>query len=542
MLSGIQPLLAALPILTILVLMLGLRWSAAKAGAAGLLLTIIIASSAFEFGSQVLPELGILGANTGALAEAVFIALTILWIIFPALCIHELQQSSGAMDQLRNAIGNLSPDPRITALLIAWFFALFMEGAAGFGTSAALAAPFLVGLGFGKVEAVTIVLIGHAIGVSFGAIGTPVLPQIAVTTYTGLELSAATAIYHSLLGGLMAFLVMVLVNRSISARGYTQSAALSTALSTAESSAQKTAVQISARQTGIAIWVWTLAAAVLFLLPFYLIATYVGPELPTLGGAMAGGLMFVGLLLVRKRSTQKQQIASQHESVLSAGAPYLILVALILLTRLISPAQQWLSNITLQWQLNVFSGSFAWLYHPGTMLFISFIAGAWCQRALLNNSVQSEILKAMNKALRRLLPVTLALVAMLGLSRIMVHAGMIETLADMAAASTGNLWPLLAPFVGVLGTFVTGSATASNILFTEFQQSSAQRLGLSGPGLLGAQGFGAAIGNIICPHNIIAASATVQLSGKEGEVLQRTLGVMFVYTLLGGLLAFFIFA
>jgi len=520
------PFLAALPILTILALMLGLQWSAAKAGSVGLLLTIIIAMSVFEFGTQVLPELGVLRANAGALAEAVFIALTILWIIFPALCIHELQQSSGAMDQLRNTIGGLSTDPRITALLIAWFFALFMEGAAGFGTSAALVAPFLVGLGFGKVEAVTIVLIGHAIGVSFGAIGTPVLPQIAVTPYTGLELSAATAIYHSLLGGLMALWVMVLVNRSVSANPAMQP------------SAQK----LSAHK-GTVIWGWTLAAALFFLLPYYLIATYLGPELPTLGGAMAGGLMFVGLLLlVRKRGTGKQQTVSHHGSVLSAGAPYLILVTLILLTRLIPALQQWLSNITLQWQFNVFSGSIAWLYHPGTMLFISFIIGAWCQRALLNSSVQSEMLKAMSTALRRLLPVTLALIAMLGLSRIMVHAGMIETLADMAVASTGNLWPLFAPFIGVLGTFVTGSATASNILFTEFQQSSAQRLGLSVTGLLGAQGFGAAVGNIICPHNIIAASATVHLSGKEGEVLKRTLGVMFIYTLLGGLLALFIFA
>jgi len=522
MLPGLHPLLAAVPIFTILVLMLGLQWSAAKAGGAGLLLTIIIATSVFDFGSQVLPELGVFGANAGALAEAVFIALTILWIIFPALCIHELQQNSGAMDQLRNTIGGLSPDPRIAALLIAWFFALFMEGAAGFGTSAALVAPFLVGLGFGKVEAVTIVLIGHAIGVSFGAIGTPVLPQMAVTPYSGLELSAATAIYHTLLGGLMALWVMVLVNRSISSR------------LTAQPSAHNPSAQ-----KGIGIWFWTLAAAVLFLLPFYLI----GPELPTLGGAMAGGLMFVGLLLlVRKRRTGKQQTASSPGSVWSAAAPYLILVALILLTRLLSPLQQGLSNITLHWQFDVFSGNIAWLYHPGTMLFISFIAGAWCQRELLNDSVQAHILQAMSKALRRLLPVTLALIAMLGLSRIMVHAGMIETLAEMAAASTGNLWPLLAPFVGVLGTFVTGSATASNILFTEFQQSSAQRLGLSVPGLLGAQGFGAAVGNMICPHNIIAASATVHLSGKEGEVLKRTLGVMFIYTLLGGLLALFLFA
>jgi lactate permease len=521
--AGLQAFFAALPILVILGLMLGLRWSAAKAGAAGLLLTIIIAAAVFDFGEQVLPDLGLAAATSGALAEAAFIAVTILWIIFPALCIHELQQSSGAMNLLRDAIGSLSTDPRIVALLIAWFFSLFMEGAAGFGTSAALAAPFLVGLGFGKVEAVTIVLIGHAIGVSFGAVGTPVLPQIAVTPYSALELSAATAIYHTLLGVLMAGALMLLVNRSVSSQ-------------------LLSAAGKPLRREDMTIWAWTLAAAALFLLPYYLIATYIGPELPTLGGAMAGGTIFVALLLLRKRQTPRTESSVRPQALLSAGAPYLILVALILLTRLLPPLQQWLSSLTVQWQMSVFSGSIAFLYHPGTMLFISFIAGAWCQRILSGKRIQADIVAAMGQALRRLLPVTLALVAMLGLSRIMVHSGMIATLAETAAASTGFLWPVFAPFIGVLGTFVTGSATASNILFTEFQLSSAQRLGLSATGLLGAQGFGAAVGNIICPHNIIAASATVQLSGKEGQVLQKTSGVMFIYTLLGGLLALFVFA
>ncbi len=150
-----------------------------------------------------------------------------------------------------------------------------------------------------------------------------------------------------------------------------------------------------------------------------------------------------------------------------------------------------------------------------------------------------EVLAAMGRALTRLVPVSMALLAMLGLSRIMVHAGMIETLATSAAASAGSAWPVFAPFVGVLGTFVTGSATASNILFTEFQQSSAEQLGLSVPALLGIQGFGAAVGNIVAPHNIIAASATVGLAGKEGDVLRRTAPVMLGYTLLGGLLALY---
>lgn len=135
-----------------------------------------------------------------------------------------------------------------------------------------------------------------------------------------------------------------------------------------------------------------------------------------------------------------------------------------------------------------------------------------------------------------------AVVAMLGLSRLMVHAGMIEELALLAATTAGAAWPLFAPFVGVLGTFVTGSATASNVLFSDFQLATARTLGLDPLPLLGAQGFGAAVGNIICPHNIVAAAATVQLSGQEGAVLRRTIGVALGYALLGGVLARFVFS
>ncbi|TVP53801.1 MAG: L-lactate permease [Halomonadaceae bacterium] len=514
----IQTLLAGLPILVILVLMLGFRWSAASAGSAGLLLTVVLATLAFGFGTRVLPELGMTGALAGALAEAVFGAATILWIIFPALCIYELQQASGAITRIQNAIGNLSADPRLTALLIAWFFALFMEGAAGFGTAAALAAPFLVSMGFGKVESVTIVLIGHGIGVSFGAIGTPILPLVAASPFSALELSTSIAAYHGLLGLLMAFFVMLFINQAVPR-------------------------EVTLHRS---VWFWTFAAAVLFLLPYYLIARYVGPELPTLGGALVGAGIFVaGLLLWRKHQGTDRARYQQPQGIgelARAGAPYLVLIGLILLTRLIPPIQGTLSSIVLQWQFTVFEGRVAYLYHPGTLLFISFIGGAWWQRKLLGSKMKAELAGAMSRALRRLVPVALALAAMLGLSRIMVHSQMIETLAISAAASAGSLWPLFAPFVGVLGTFVTGSATASNILFSEFQQASAERSGHSALALQGAQGFGAAIGNLIAPHNIIAASAVVGLSGKEGEVLRRTLHVTLVYTLLGGLLALFVFA
>jgi len=190
-----------------------------------------------------------------------------------------------------------------------------------------------------------------------------------------------------------------------------------------------------------------------------------------------------------------------------------------------------------EWEYaGVFEGSMAVLYHPGSMILLGFALGAWFQGA-----VHAQVRDSALAALRRLGPVTVALVAMLVLSRVMVHAEMIETLAVATAGLAGGAWPLLAPLVGVLGTFVTGSATTSNILFTEFQVATAQRLDMPVLPLLGAQGFGAAVGNIICPHNIVAASATVDLTGSEGEVMRRTLLPVIVYALMGGLLALFVF-
>jgi len=378
-------------------------------------------------------------------------------------------------------------------------------------TSVALAAPFLVNAGFGRVEAVTIALVGHAVGVSFGAVGTPVLPQIAATGLGGRALSASTGLYHALVGWVMPLIVMGMVTRSIPLEG----------------------------RRGLGIWGWTLLAAALFLLPSWLIATFVGPELPTLGASLVGGVVFVAALVATRRRSSPAATgvdAPSTGALLRAAAPYIVLVALVLVTRLVPFVRAHLDDIAIAWQLGPFSGRMAILYHPGTMLFLGFLVGAWGQRA-----AAADVAAAARRALAQLGPVTLALVAMLGLSRVMVYAGMVDAMAVAVAGAAGAAWPVLAPFVGALGTFVTGSATASNILFTDFQQATAQRLGLPVAALLGAQGFGAAVGNIICPHNIIAAGATVNLTGREGEVLRRTLGVALLYALLGGLLALWVF-
>lgn len=502
-------LLALAPILLILVLMVGWRWSAAAAGTVGLVTAGLIAVTAFGYGTDLYEGLGPFGALGGAVAEALFVAATILWIIFPALCIFELQERSGAFEVIRSALAGLSDDPRIAAILVCWFFATFMEGAAGFGTPVALAAPILVSLGFAPVQALTLVLVGHAAGVSFGAVGTPVFPQIAVTGFSGLEIARSTALLHALLGWILLVFLAVLAGRSEAVGG-------------------------GAAPTPRP-WAWVCLAAPAFLLPMFLIATFVGPELPTLGGTLVGGAIFVAVLRwARPRSREPLETGATAGSLITAALPYLVLLALILGTRLIAPLREALQGIAWHWSLaEGFSGAVQPLYHPGTMLMLGFLIGG-----VLQGRPLSEITAAALRAARRLLAVVVALAAMLSLSRIMVHAGMITELAEAAAASMGAAWPLLVPLVGVLGSFVTGSATASNILLTDFQAAAGQALGLPVLQLVSGQGFGAAVGNIVCPHNVIAGAATVGLVGREGEVLRRTALACVCYAAAGGLLLF----
>ena len=207
----IEALIATIPIAVVLVLMLVARWSAVRAGIAGLVAAMVIAVTFFPFESV---EQGLVVGVTGAFAEAIWTALTILWIILPALAIYRLQVETGAVDSLRTGLTRLSSDPRLTALVVAWFFALLLEGAAGFGTSAALAAPFLIAIGMAPVPAVTAAMIGHVLGVTFGAVGTPVVPMVAASGLDPLDVSSSMAVQASIVGWIVPVVAAWLIARA----------------------------------------------------------------------------------------------------------------------------------------------------------------------------------------------------------------------------------------------------------------------------------------------------------------------------------------
>ncbi len=512
----LDAIVAALPIVAVLGLMLGAGWPALRAGTVGLVLAIGIALVAFPFEPV---EAGIAMGIVGALAEAAFTTAAILWIVLPALAIYDLQNATAAVGAIRSGLAGLSKDPRLTALAVAWFFSLLLEGAAGFGTSAALAAPFLVALGMRPLTAVVAAMVGHLVGVTFGAVGTPVVPMVDASGLDPLDVSSSIAVQAALIGWTVAVIVVFLVRRAYPDE--------------------------HPQPVGLA-WLLGVSIAVAFFVPYVLLALFVGPELPTLAGAIGGGAAYVLVLRRRQRSspaeTSVTTAANDPEPAMTmarALSPYLFLVAIVLVTRLVTPVRDGLESVELSWTLadGTFAGSFAPLFHPGTVLVVALGAGALTQRA-----TRAQVAAAITTSARTIVPVAGALLAMLGLARVMVHAGMVDAIAVAAADSVGSAWPLLAPAVGALGTFVTGSATASNALFSELQIVTATEIDGSVETVLGAQGFGAALGNAIAPHNVVAAAAIVGLGGRESEILRRTLPITVPLVVAAGAVALLISA
>ena len=493
---SLRPWLAASPILVVLVLMAGFGRSAAVAGAAGLAVAIGLAVGPFALPTA--PGLWAGKAVLGVTLEGFFLAATVLAIVWPALTLHRWQTETGATERICAALARLAPDAAARALLVGWFFALFIEGAAGFGTPVALAAPLLAGFGLDPARAVAVALIGHSVGVSFGAVGTPVLAQAELVSINERVLAGPTAFIHGLLGPILAFATVLRSGR------------------VREGTAR-----------GVAL---AMLAAVLFLTPSVLLAHGIGPELPTLVGALAGGAMFTLVVTCfRLPSLAGLRLGS-------ALAPYLVLIGLVLVTRLVPPVRALAEAPVISWRLwGRFGGSVRPLFHPGTLLAVAFFAGGLWRGARFG-----VLARTMGSTALSLGRVAAALVAMLVLARLMLHAGMVTALAEAAIGGIGPLYPLFAPAVGALGSFVTGSATASNILFSALQATTAEGLGLPPVLLLAAQGVGAGVGNMICPHNIVAGAATVGIAGEEGAILRATLLPCLTYLTAAGSVVFFL--
>mgnify|MGYP001205863998 CR=1 FL=1 len=548
-------LLSLLPIATVAVFLVFLRWPASRA----MPLTYAVAAFLALFVWQV-PGLQVAAATINGLV----IALTLLYIIFGAILLLNTLQESGAISTIRRGFTDISRDRRVQVIIVAWLFGSFIEGSAGFGTPAAVAVPLLVGLGFPGMAAVMSGMIIQSTPVSFGAAGTPIL----VGVNTGLSADPALAEYAAQLGyvewaDFLAFIgFKVAVLHAIAG---TLVPLILVSFLTRFFGKNKSFSE------GLQVWKFAIFAAFSMTIPYVAAGYLLGPEFPALVGSLVGLVVVVTAarsgFLVPKASeswdfdTKKNWPAEWTGSVqiknvtpkrgtmgmLKAWSPYAIVALLLLSSRVIEPFRVFLQGITLNWS-NILGSSVNMqtvqpLYLPGTLFIATSVITLY-----LHQISGVAYKKAWTNSLRVSAAASVALIFTVPMVQVFLNstggaAGydqMPIVLADGVASLVGGAWPIFAPFIGGIGAAVAGSNTVSNMMFSLFQFGMGERIAADPTWIVALQAVGGAAGNMICVHNVVAASAVVGLLGREGTVIRMTVMPFVYYALLPGSVGYFI--
>ena len=533
--------LSILPIAVVGLLLVGLRWPASRAMPIAYVTCAALALLVWH-----VPPATVAAATV----NGIVVAATLVFIIFGAIALLNTLQESGGLHSIRAAFSNVSPDRRVQVIIIAWLFGSFIEGAAGFGTPAAVAVPLLVGLGFPAMSAVIAGMVIQSTPVSFGAAGTPILVGVAtglsndpaIGPYlqdTGLgnfgalldHIAVRVALLHAAAGTLVPLIVVAMMTRLFGER--------------------------RSFADGLRAWKFALFAAFAMTVPYLLSAVLLGPEFPSLLGGLCGLMIVVwaarhrvltprddwqfpertnwprewsGLIDIRS-----DEIAERGIGRVAAWTPYVVVAILLVLTRLDAlPLKSFMQGVSVtiprlfDTHINV---SVAPLYLPGTIFLVAVLFTFFFHRM-----TTAGLGRAMRKSGTAALQASTALAFTVPMVQVFInsaggasgYASMPIVLADGVASLAGEAWPLFATFIGGLGAFVAGSNTVSNMMFSSFQFGVGQRIGFDPSWIVALQAVGGAAGNMICVHNVVAASAVVGMLGREGIVIRRTF-LPFVY-------------
>lgn len=543
-------LLAFAPLVLAAVLLVGFSWPAKHAMPAVFGVTALIALTAWDMS---------LNRVIASSLQGLILTGAILWIIFGAILLLNTLKHSGAIRSIRSGFANISPDRRIQVIIVAWLFGCFIEGASGFGTPAAVAAPLLVALGFPALGAVMLGMMVQSTPVSFGAVGTPIVVGVA----GGLDKAGITqsllangsdwntfyrlitsevAITHAIIGILMPLFMCVMLTRYFGRN--------------------------KSWLEGLAVAPFALFAGLAFVLPYAAAGVFLGPEFPSMIGALVGLLIVVpaakaGFLMPKRTwdfadakdwpvawmgSIEIKLDNLSNKLPMSIGLawlPYLLLASLLVLSRVNADVKAFFTNnLVLGWS-NIMgeagiSGNIQFLYLPGGIMVMVVLATFVLQRMTL-----AKLTAAVTESSRTLLGAGFVLIFTIPMVRILINSGvnmaqlpsMPRAMAELVASSVGSVYPFFAASVGALGAFIAGSNTVSNLMMAQFQFDTAHLIGVSSAMLIASQAVGAAAGNMIAIHNIVAASATVGLLGREGDVLRMTIIPTIYYLLMAGLIA-----
>lgn len=433
--------------------------------------------------------------------------LKVILLIFSAFIILTTMTRTGAIEKVKSVLAGITNDRRAQLIIIAVMFAIFLEGAAGAGSPAAIAAPFLVGLGFNPVTAAACALLGDATPASWGGAGvTTIMGLGGVSDYmTSAQASAIVGRFHMFGVMLVPTLAMLIAFGRKGFKG---------------------------------IWPFLIYASVVLGLLDLFISNVIGPELVSLGTGLLGILFSVLFLKVVKLNTPEEYVYKapveqnsllKKYTALQAFGPYLVLAILLPLVRYTLVANYW--GVMTKYGYIVWVG--------GVILLSSYIG------SLILKVPFNEYVAYVKAAAKSVLPAMITICTLMVVSNLMKNSGMIMVMAQAAANVAGNAYPAVAVAIGSLGAFITGTGLGSNIMFSPMHVEAAMQLGLNPIVVCGGQNAGAALGNLICPNNVVAAAITVGLIGREGEVMKKVFPPFFViialYCVLSLLYSFVLF-
>ncbi|WNZ11051.1 L-lactate permease [Streptomyces sp. 11x1] len=498
---GLSALVATLPLVTVLILLGGVRLKAHLAGLIGLLAALLVAWLAFR-----MP----LGQTLSSAAQgAAFGLFPIMWIVVNALWVYRMTVHTRHFDILRRSFGRLSDDPRIQALVVAFCFGALLEALAGFGAPVAICSVMLVALGFEPVKAAVVALVANTAPVAFGAMGTPVVTLAQVTE---LPLDTVASVVGRQTPLLALVVPLVLVWLVDGRRGL--------------------------RET----WAPALACGLAFAVAQFIASNYVSAQLADIGAALLGAGALVAVPQARRpaaapvRATVLTGVRSDglderdpRREVLRAYAPYALIVVIFSVAQ-IPVVKDWLAGATRTYDwpfLNVTDpvgdpvggNVFTWpiVSTGGTLVLLAGV----CTAVVLGVHARVAV-REWAATVHELRFAILTVTSVLALAHVMNLSGQAATIGHFVAAAGAGL-AFLSPVLGWFGVAVTGSDTSANALFGALQVSAARESGLSPELLAAANSSGGVLGKMISPQNLTIACAAVGLAGREGDLLRKVL-------------------
>lgn len=458
--------------------------------------TIILSMIGFDF--------SFVHSMTAGLDGIMMAFWPIIYVIVSAVFIYNISKESGGMDTIMSMLTSLTKDMRVLVLLLAWGLGGFLEAVAGFGTAVAIPASILVMLGMEPIKAAIVCLIANTAPTAFGAVGLPVTTLAKVTGLDVMQLSYFVSIQLFVLIMLIPF-VLVYITDGRGMRAF----------------------------KGDGVLPATLLAGLTFAVPQLFITKSMGPELPSIVGSLVCLLSLVIMTKMQKNNVEKTEIATISNSTkIKAWLPFIFVFFLIIFSSSLFPS---INNTlaSIKTSFHIYNGPNAkpididWLSSPGTLIFLSSFLGGAIQGLSFGRmfGILLDTIKQLGKTI-------ITVCSIVGLSKVMGYSGMIDTIAVTLVGITGPFYPVISPIIGVLGTFITGSDTSSNVLFGDLQVQAANTLKINPYWLAAANMAGATAGKMISPQSIAIATGATGLDGEEGVILKKAMFYCLLYTII----------